>query len=54
MAAAAGKVVFLDLASLEVMLFIWTLRPHIKKKKKNTSFKCRNDIVVTALGINRA
>lgn len=41
-------------ASLDVMFFIWTLRPHIKKGEKSTPFKSRNDIVVTALGINRA
>lgn len=37
------------------MFFIWALRPHIKKwrKKKSTSFESGNDIVVTALGINR-
>ena len=29
-----NKVMFLDSASLEVMFLIWTLRPHIKKKKK--------------------
>lgn len=32
--AAVGKVMFLDLALLEVGFFIWTLRPHIKKEKK--------------------
>lgn len=30
----AGKVMFLDMASLEVIFFIWTLRPRIKKEKK--------------------
>lgn len=29
--AAPGKSMFLDLASLEVMFFIWRLGPHIKK-----------------------
>ena len=52
--AVVGKVMFLDLALLEVGFFIWTLRPHIKKGKKCTSFKSRSNIVVTTLGISRA
>lgn len=51
---SGNEVMFLDSASLGLMFFIWTLRPHIKKGKKSTSFKSRDDIVVTALGINRA
>lgn len=30
----AGEVMFLDMASLEMIFFIWTLRPRIKKGKK--------------------
>lgn len=36
--AAVGKVMFLELALLEVRFFTWTLGPHIKKEKKRHLF----------------
>lgn len=52
-ASGRSEGMFLESAPLGLMFFIWTLRPHITKEK-STSFKGRDEIVVTALGINRA